>query len=237
MKITSILTASLFLSSSFLCLQAQDRPFSVEIRGGANFTKMHSDYEVDGKPGYRIDVVADRSLTSDIFLRSGLTFSAKNSDFGVGGFGDFNGDGYYDYFEFVAEVRARYLQLPLMLGYKHKFKNVSLNGVFGSYFSYGIAGNSHSLLALVSSSIPVDEQDLNSLTEGQISTLDVSEYDLKVFKDVYKRFDSGLAVSIGAEFKRFTLSAGYEFGLINIGRDGDNIKNRTLSVSLGCRIF
>ncbi|MBP1617059.1 MAG: hypothetical protein H6Q14_886 [Bacteroidetes bacterium] len=237
MKIANTLTAILFFSTSFLCLQAQDKPFTVEIRGGANFTKMHSDYEVDGKPGYRIDVVVDRSLSSDIFLRSGLTFSAKNSDFGVRGFGDFNGDGYYDYFEFVAEVRARYLQLPLMLGYKHKFKNVSLNGAFGSYFSYGIAGNSHSLLILASTDIPVDGQDFNSLTEGQISTINVSGYDSKVFKDVYKRFDSGLSVSIGAQFKRFTLSAGYEFGLLNFGRDGDNIKNRTISVSLGYRIF
>ncbi len=238
MKITSILTASLFLSSSFLRLQAQDRPFSVEIRGGANFTKMYSsDYGVDGKAGYRVDLVVDRSLSSYIFLRSGLTFSAKNSDLAASAFGDFDGDGLYDYVAFESKVRARYLQLPLMIGSKYKFKNVQLNGALGGYLAYGIAGNSHTLFILASSSIPVDEQYFNYLTEGQTATMDVSEYDLKVFKDVYKRFDSGLVISIGAELKRVTLSASYEFGLINVGRDGDNIKNRTISVSLGYRIF
>jgi hypothetical protein len=201
---------------------------------------MHSDYEVDGKAGYRIDVVVDRNLSSDIFVRSGLAFSAKNSDLAAGGFGDFNGDGYYDYAATLVQARARYLQLPLMIGSKYKFKNVQFNGAFGGYLAYGIAGNSDLLRVLASTSIPVDydkQSDEFFFTDAPTTTLSYSEYNLKTFKNVYKHLDSGLVFSVGAEFKRFTLNGTYEFGFANIGRDGDNIKNRTLSVSLGYRIF
>lgn len=238
MKTANILTTVLLFSSSFLLLRAQEKPLSVEIRGGANFTKMHSDYQEDGKPGYRFDVVVDRNLSSDIFVRSGLTFSAMNSDFATDGFGDFNADGNNDYLLIVSQVRARYLQLPLMIGSRYKLKNVQLNGALGGYLSYGVAGNSHSLLVLVSNFGPLTSGDFGTGISGTTaSSLSITEHDSKTFKDVYKRLDSGLVFSIGAEFKRFTLNGTYEFGLANIGRDGDNIKNRTISVSVGYRIF
>ena len=239
MKTAGILTAVLLFSSTFLSLRAQEKPFSVEIRGGANFTKVHSsDLGVDGKAGYRVDVVIDRSLSSYIFLRSGLTFSAKNSDLSAGAFGDFNKDGLYDYAAFESKVRARYLQLPLMIGSKYKFKDIQLNGALGGYLAYGIAGNSHTLLTLASNIGPLASDDSNiGISMTTPSSLSFTEHDSRTFKEVYKRFDSGLAFSVGVEFKRLTLNGTYEFGLVNIGRDGDNIKNRTISVSLGYRIF
>lgn len=193
MKTANILTTVLLFSSSFLSLRGQEKPLSVEIRGGANFTKMHSDYQEDGKPGYRMDVVVDRNLSSDIFIRSGLTFSAKNSDFATGGFGDFDGDGLNDYFALGSQVRARYLQLPLMIGSKYKFKNVLLNGVLGGYLAYGIAGNSHSLLVLDSNFGPLTSDDFGTVISGTTaSSLSITEHDSKTFKEIYKHLDSGL---------------------------------------------
>jgi hypothetical protein len=233
----SFITFILFIISTLFSIHAQEKPFSVEIRGGVNFSKMHSDYEVDGKTNYRFDVVVDRNLSSSIFLRSGLTFSAKNSDFSGGGFGDFNEDRYYDYLLFFSEVKARYLQLPVMVGLKHRFNNILVSASAGGYLGYGIAGSTKYLLVLGSTGISVDGTNLNELSETPTSTMSVSKFDFKTFEDIYKRIDGGLTASVGAEFKRFTFNAGYELGLVNFGRDGDNIKNRTFLLSLGYKVF
>lgn len=238
-------TKNIFLSllvlaiSALGAVSAQEKPYSFELRGGVNFTKVNTNNEVEGKQDYRFDAVVDKNLTSHFFLRSGLTFSARRNNLSAAAFGDFNSDGYYDFLGVASKVPARYLQLPVMAGYRYSIKNVRLSGALGGYVAYGIGGKTKSDIYFMSTNIPVGLiDDYNSLSEVNSSTaLEVTSVQNPTFKDIYKRFDSGLTASLSAEFKRITVTGGYEFGLVNYGRDGDKFKNRTAFVSLGYRIY
>ncbi len=230
MKIASILTATLFLSSSFLCLQAQDKPFTVEIRGGANFTKMeHSLFEVNGQYGYRFDAVADYKLPKAFFLRSGLTFSSKNTEkrfFPSPSSDNFESNGLYF---ILIKSTAHYIQIPLMIGYKKRIGKLEANLAGGGYLACGLAGKNKDYV--YSGSWVYDGVgDIRDFTPK----INVKYTENPSFTDAYKRFDSGLIASIGLQYKTFTLDAGYEFGLKNMIQSGSvQQKNRTAFLSLG----
>lgn len=108
-----------------------------------------------------------------------------------------------------AKITARYLEVPAMLGYKLSIPMVgSVNAAGGMYFGYGVGGKTK-----------VDGEKENT------------------FSDVYKKFDTGLAVSAGVEIRRTTLNVGYEHGLLNVGKHGMDVKNRSVYATLGFRIF
>jgi hypothetical protein len=230
MKTAGILATVLFFSSSFLSLRAQEKPFAMEVRGGVNFTKMHhSLFEVNGQYGYRFDAIADYRLPKTFFLRSGLTFSSKNTEKKLSPsplmyYPESNG-----YYFILIKSTAYYIQIPLMIGYRKKFGKIEANFAGGSYLACGLGGKNNDYG--YSGSVVYDGVgDIHDFTPK----VNVTHIEEPSFTDVYKRFDNGLIVSLGVRNKVFSLNAGYEFGLQNIRQSGAVIqKNRTAFLSLG----
>lgn len=234
MKLYKILFFCLFSQ----VIQAQTTPFSFEFRGGLSHTKIHStEGDFEGKYSYRIDAVADYNLSKGLFLRSGLTFSEKNSKATMFVMGDLNADGYLEGIADYFNSKASYLQLPIMAGYKRSFGKIKANIAGGMYFAYGLGGHTKQEVHYLTTNIPVDggfQNGESSLSDGPNCTETVNLLENKTFTDIFRHFDTGLTASIGAQYKMLTLNVGYELGLSNIDRGGESEwKNRTLFFSLG----
>lgn len=194
---------------------AQLLPFSLEVRGGLNRSEpsvKHGD-NIKEVFSYRADAVLDFKMGLGLFTRTGLTLTEKNAK-----------SSYRDEYESESEkIKAQYLQIPAMVGYKLGIPMVgSVNVAGGMYFGYGIGGKSNY------SNKEYDQNgDIIDSDSGKINT----------FGNVYKRFDTGLAVSAGVEFSRITFNVGYEHGLLNVAKNDGNIKNRSVYASLGFRIL
>lgn len=101
------------------------------------------------------------------------------------------------------KAKPYYLEIPIKGGYRYSFNDdFSLFGEFGPYMAIGIAGK---------------------------------YYDTKIFSaDGWdnKKFDFGLGIGVGAEYKKFQLRIGYDFGLLKT-TDWATSKNRNLYINLG----
>lgn len=215
---------------------AQTLPVSLEVRGGINISDVDMEFESSSRVNYRFETVVDYNFANNMFIRSGLTFSDKKVQIEDAGIADYNEDGYIDFYYSETKLSARYVQAPIMVGYKLNINNLKLNAVGGAYFAYGLGGNAKNKTPMVSK-VPVFEN-------GQIidyhTTVNFITSEGKTFKHLYDRFDTGLILSIGAEYRRLTLNAGYEYGLINIAKDNSDIgkiKTRNAFVTLGFRIL
>lgn len=194
---------------------AQLLPFSLEVRGGINRSEPSVKHDDNIKEvfSYRADAVLDFKMGLGLFTRTGLTLTEKN------GKSKYN-DGIDDE---SSKIKAQYLEIPAMVGYKLGIPMVgSVNVAGGMYFGYGIGGKSEYSFEEYSNGILIDSG------KDKVNT----------FGNVYKRFDTGLAVSAGIEFSRITFNVGYEHGLLNVAKNDDaNIKNRSVYASLGFRIL
>lgn len=214
---------------------AQTLPISLEVRGGINISDVDTEFESSGRVNYRFEAVVDYNFANNIFIRSGLTFSDKKIDEIME-----KRESYYDDYIQLYRARtrlsARYIQAPLMIGYKLDLNNkIKLNVAGGGYFAYGLNGNFNRIDAVL--------RNYSGIENGQ-STTPVYEIDAlfregKTFKHMYNRFDTGLILSIGTEYRRFTLNAGYEYGLVDIAKYSEmgKIKTRNAFVALGFRIL
>lgn len=222
----TILSAFILFIVVMFPVRSQENPVSLEVRGGINIFNMYSDYEeVSAKASYRFDAVLDRNFTPSFFLRSGLTFGAKNSALSVSNYFVFwNNGAYHSYTQYV-DLKARYLQVPVMAGYRYSVKNIRFNAALGGYAGLGISGTRKEPFPI-------------NYYYSHTSVQKISPYKQeKTFNSTFHRFDSGLIVSFGAEFKRFTFTSGYESGRVDIRRGKGKAKNRTVFLSLGYRVF
>ena len=106
---------------------------------------------------------------------------------------------------------ANYLQLPVHLAYKMDV-TPGTKIVFhaGPYVAYGIGGK-----------IKFGDQEINTFNKDT---------------GVFKTFDAGAGIGIGAEFGKILVDLGWDMGLINIAQEGEgsgNVKNKNAYISLG----
>lgn len=108
-----------------------------------------------------------------------------------------------------SKVNLIYLEVPLQVLYAHELGNGTILGGLGPYLAYGVAGKIK---------FPGDKVKSFSKDDG------------------FKRPDAGLMISAGYKIRdSFSFRLGYEYGLVNIGRNlGDaKVQNRTFSLNVG----
>lgn len=113
------------------------------------------------------------------------------------------------------KIHYNYLQIPVHVGYRHPItENIAIFGEFGPYFAYAVSAKYK------------DKYD--------------SDDDFDVFKD-YKdarRFDAGLGIHAGAEFGKFQVRLGYDFGLAKLFKTYGNQKaNKNGTFTVGAAYF
>lgn len=167
--------------------------------------------ECDGYWGYTCGVDIDRLLSnkeSSIFVGAGLQLANKGWK-----------DKVYDVSlqnKYIWTCNLYYLQLPLHLGYQYApNKDLSLSTSLGPYFAYGLTGKSE---------IKKYEEPLPN--GGNPFT-----------NEVYKRFDIGWHIQIGATYKQhYKVAISYTLGMRNPTQKGWNAlsrKDNSISFTLG----
>ena len=105
------------------------------------------------------------------------------------------------------KANPAYLEIPILASYRYNFSDAAqLQINFGPYLAYGVGGK-----------------------------LKAYDYKNDFFGDNFKRFDMGLQVGAGFTFARhYYLGLAYEFGLVNIAKNGNaKFKNTNFFISEG----
>lgn len=162
---------------------------------------------LDNRVGFHAGVKAELGLpqvTEGAYMDFGALLSLKGAKVDGGTVGSFN-------------FNPWYLEIPVHVGYKFAITdNFTLFANAGPYVAIGLFGKVK--------------------IKGEIADEFESEFGTSsenIFgDDAFKRFDFGLGLKAGAEInKKFQVSIGYDFGLVETLDVGT--KNRNLMISLG----
>jgi len=199
-----------------------DKFFTFGLKAGANLTTMsgfgHNGYSDKTKPeieftaGFTADLAITRHwtiLTALEYVPKGLSLDRYSSEYSTT----------------IPYYKAKYLQLPIHVGYKIKSSDDS-NVIFhiGPYFAYGIGGD-------------IQWKDSNNKIGRKAKFFE---------KDQFNRFDCGLGIGVNVDTKNFAFNVGYDHGLIditkssfefpdtsNIDAEGISVKTRCLYLTIG----
>jgi hypothetical protein len=234
-KILSLISICAF---GFISLNAQIKP---ALTGGIDFTSMNlklsnpNDLCVYGTLGYHFGLDLKVPIKENINFSTGLTFSKK-------GFKQTFHDPYrsstLDY-DSITNISANYyyLEVPLLIEFKAKLDKINMNFAVGPYVAFGIGGNANVDINSYYSDYTYSEKVLWKSYYAEPTEIGPQLiYDYRYTQ--IKRLDYGMMVRFGAEFKAFTLSAEYKYGLANIMSaysKGEKMKNHSLGLSLTYR--
>ena len=192
----------------------------VNVKAGLNMSNFYGDNlsNKDVKPGFNIGVGVDLEFATNLSLQTGLYYTSKGAEYSTSLPLDMN-DLKYD-------VTANYIQLPIHLAYK---KNITRSAKLffhaGPYMAYGISGKRN-----MKSGFSNDKKQY--FGEQEINTFDK--------KFGYKRWDMGVGLGVGAEFKKIVIDLGWDMGLMKTARNIEglpmykpNMKNQSAYLSVG----
>lgn len=217
-------------------VSGQDYSLSITGNAGVSISDIRiKDAKTDSRFGFRGGIGLEINLPRNFFLQTGLDFAMKGAESKQFLTGDLNGDGITgDFYMSQEKINASYLILPVKAGYRLSFSEaVRLNFSLGPYFGYGIGGKyegGEAFLAHLQNDDPV-------LSENQVSAQYRGFSGDTFSKEALKRFDMGLAVKAGIEYKRILLDLGYEYGFTNNSKGNSSSYNNSLFLTLGYRIF
>lgn len=111
-----------------------------------------------------------------------------------------------------AKRTALGLKTPIHIGYLYNINNdFAIFATGGTYFTIGLSG----------------EYKVRDI-DGDSETLDLYESG-----NGDKRFEMGIGMKVGVEFIRhIQVSLGYDYGLTKLNKYGDDLKNRTINLSV-----
>lgn len=214
---TKFLFLGLFLAMfSTSNLFSQTKRWEIGIEAGVNYSNSTEDTAPLNKKKfilYKVGAEINYLLTPNIFLQSGLIYSAKGiGSNGKGKIGEMSIDGKID-------LNQQVLQVPFYLGYRINLGNNKLNFIAGPYVAYGIGGKTKA----------------NGFINGNPFSKKVDTFGNG---DILEKFDFGLGLGASYEIKHWFVKANYELGLLDIGHSNImggklSYKNRIASLSLG----
>lgn len=117
----------------------------------------------------------------------------------------------------IAKFRPMYLQVPVMVNWKFDVgHDIVLVPAAGLYYALGICGK-----------VRVTDMDYDETEKG----------DIFGEEGIFKRSDLGIRVGGSIDWKRYSFGLGYEFGLLNVGKDtGDmSVRNGCFTLTVGYR--
>ncbi|NDV77955.1 porin family protein [Dysgonomonas sp. 511] len=225
-----------------------ERKFEFGVRGGFNFSRVnnferaplsrpkdkyigHAD-NVRNKIGFNLGLTFDYHLSKKVYLHSALDFLNKGAKF------DYVDD------KAIEDRLVRFddsrlvmmtLQVPIHVGFKIKLSDpfqLSIHG--GPYFAYGISGKLErgETMAKWTAGGEYVEMPLNewATIEKGIAREAETYHDTKGFR----RFDFGLGLGILLEHEsRVNLGFNYDFGMLDISRQGDKVKTGSGFIFVG----
>lgn len=178
---------------------------------------MYSTSIFNARAGFHIGGKMEMDI-KPVYLETGLELSLKGSKIELLGTTKFN---------------PLYLEIPIRVGYKYGIgKSFKVFGKFGPYLAFGLGGKEK---------FSFSDEDLDFQVKNAKSSNDDSS--IKLFSDEggMRRFDFGLGIHAGIEFKsKYQLAIGYDWGLIGIYKEveddiilgSDNYQNRNFKISL-----
>lgn len=213
-KIVALALFCLFVATS---LQAQVGLFSYGVKAGVSLSNTRTK-DFDMGVGLDAGIFADYNITRRVFLRSGLEFTMKGAKLDYRWENTSEGDRLFHHDKY--HYHLNYLQLPVMIGYRHPIAPdtyVYVSG--GGYFALGI----WSRMKAQETFVVVDNGNAQPTSD---------DYEEKGFKDLhFKPVDFGLLANIGVEHGPYSLTVGYEYGLLNIHKTGNAHPTETRSAS------
>lgn len=121
------------------------------------------------------------------------------------------------------KLNAYFIEVPIHIGYKYSItNNFAIFGEVGPYIGFGLFGKSDEFYK--------ENYDHFNQTGKMCNTF-----------DVMNRFDVGVGLRVGGEIKkRYSISVGYDWGLLNTTDShdtcGSGCKFKTLTISLGYKL-
>jgi hypothetical protein len=111
-------------------------------------------------------------------------------------------------------ANLNYLQLPVHIGYKYELMpGIKLVADIGPYLAYGIGG------------------EIKYKAIGNTEAYETNSFD----NGVYKRFDLGMGLGVGAEVNQINIRIGYDYGMLKIQDFSavKDIQNASVTFTLG----
>lgn len=215
----------LFALMFVISLAGQAHAQSIHLKGGLNLANMSfdgdwfDDDDPSWKAGFILGATVEFPITSMLSLETGMLFASKGYKFELKESGDD--------FEFKAEETMNLLYVDIPITGKALFSagdaNIFLTA--GPYVGVGLTGTIKGEYKETSNG--------ESASESFEQDIDWGSGD----DDDLKRLDFGLLLGAGVEFGSLTIGAAYGMGLANISpHDGFEIKNKTISLTLGYKI-
>jgi hypothetical protein len=204
---------------------------SAQFRIGAEAGYLNSNYSIIGfnkqpQHSFLVGAIVSYTIRDIGWLESGLTFQQKGFRF----------EPTYDE-EWLsvndARMKAYYLDLPLLMGFKFNITNeLSILPKMGGFFSYGLhakasfAGLSNEGEAFITKYDPFS----TLFNRGTAVDPPSIRYD-------YYRIDAGFQAGLDVMWKQYALRGAYKHGLIPHQFFTDQLNCRTFSVSLAYYFF
>lgn len=207
-KTICCIAAILFSAST---ANAQESAARFGVKAGINYSGVYGvDFSSTSKVRLNIGITLDFRLSSNIYLLTGLEYSAK------GGKGSpvevTNNEG--EKLMLTQTDRPVYLQIPLHVGYTLNLSDIKITPHAGFYMAYGIGGKAeYSFKSLDGSSEWVDKIDFFGVGVG--------------------KFDYGAGIGVNAEYNKFILDLGHDWGLRKFAKEYNEGKNKNLYLTLG----
>ena len=213
----------------FLSSNAQ---IQLGVTGGADYSTMNVRLEsqnvlgVKGTPSYHFGVTSKYSVNENFYLAADLLFSKKGFKQSDRQYGPDNLTNF--------DVSLYYIELPVLMEFKVKFKKMNVLFGIGPYVSYGIGGNVK--LDIISSSTNLSYSEKIRWDKYYSDPTNIGErivYDYGYSK--IKRLDYGAVTRFGIEFNSFILSAEYKYGIANLMwefRKYERMNNQSIGLSL-----
>lgn len=204
----NLLLSLLLLIITPTFLYSQTNPFTIELRGGTNISKIDVDnWKV--KVGYRAEFLTQYYHPSGLYLQSGVGYNHRGMKYNL------------------STLNMDYIQIPLVGGASFSFSNnIIYNMSIGVYGAYGIGGKYKST---------TDIQYLDEATN--LIRSEYSVFGDKILKpfDFGLRAEVGMEynkfiLSIGLEQGFIDIRKNEDIFI-------DKVKNQNIFITLGYRVF
>ena len=194
------------------------------IRTGLNVSNItdldDGDMNYKAKAGFHLGVLADIPVPMVIdgfSVQSGLFYTMRGAKYKESE----NEEGYK--YKYTEKIASHYFQIPVYWSYKYDFGSVAVSAFTGPYIAVGLGGKVKEKY----------EEEYNGEKEKGSEKYDLFGKDKDDSRN-FKRFDFGWSLGAGVTFDRIYVGLQYDFGFINMVREGDaHPKNRNFSLSVG----
>ncbi|MDR2001644.1 MAG: PorT family protein [Prevotella sp.] len=228
-QIIKITLASIFLIAGFSA-NAQEKKFLFGAKAGFVFSDLSEySYKTKMKHSFTGGLTFDYFLNRDLYLSSAIEFSNKGTKFDLLNKDEKEGTS-INFKE--STVSANYLQVPIHVGYKFDLsEKTRLMVQAGPYVAYGISGQTELGDEVV---LRTPEGTTTMSLNDYMKMIDGWRRGEETFSDThFREFDWGIGIGLGVEYEHVNISFRYDFGLYDISREAEKVKNQNAYVTLG----